>query len=145
MSKYFCYFVIISPLETGMVLELKTLEFPWPKDVLCLYQVWLKLTHWFGRRSFLNFFNVFWYSLLFPFGKGRGPWFQQIWIVFTQACFVLIFPICSGEEDENVKKVTTTRTTPTTTTTMEKIRSEKLTWAFGADDLHMMKNYLAPA
>ena len=39
-----------------MVLHLKKLEPPSPKDALC--QVWLKLAQWFWRRRFLNFVNV---------------------------------------------------------------------------------------
>ena len=30
---------------------------PWPKDALC--QIWLKLAHWFWRRRFLKFVNIF--------------------------------------------------------------------------------------
>ena len=40
-----------------MVLHLKKLESPSPKDALC--QVWLKLAQWFWTRRFLNFINVF--------------------------------------------------------------------------------------
>ena len=36
------------PLEKGETLYLKQIEFPSPKDAL--YQVWLKLAHWFWRR-----------------------------------------------------------------------------------------------
>ena len=54
-----------------MVLDLKKLESPSPKDALC--QVWLKLAQWFWKRGFFNFVNVF---LLFhnylPLVKG-GP------------------------------------------------------------------------
>ena len=32
---YFRYFIIISSLKKGMVLDLNKLEFPLPKDVLC--------------------------------------------------------------------------------------------------------------
>ena len=37
------------PLEKGGALYLNKLESPSPKDALC--QVWLKLAHWFWRRS----------------------------------------------------------------------------------------------
>ena len=43
--------------ENLLVLHLKKLESPSPKDALC--QVWLKLAQWFWRRRFLNFVNVF--------------------------------------------------------------------------------------
>ena len=33
------------PLKVGLILHLKTLESPSPKDALC--QVWLKLAQWF--------------------------------------------------------------------------------------------------
>ena len=39
--------------ENLLVLNLKKLEFPSPKDALC--QDWLKLAQWFWRRRFLNF------------------------------------------------------------------------------------------
>ena len=42
----FCYYL---PLEKGMVLHLNKLESTSPKDAL--YQVWLKLAHWFWRRK----------------------------------------------------------------------------------------------
>ena len=37
------------PLEKGRVLHLNKFEFPLPKNAFC--QVWLKLAHWFWRRS----------------------------------------------------------------------------------------------
>ena len=43
--------------ENSMVLHLKKLEFPSPKDALC--QIWLKLAQRFWKRRFLNFVNVF--------------------------------------------------------------------------------------
>ena len=46
-SIYFRYFVIIS-LDKGGVLHLNKLEYPPPMNVL--YQVWMKLAHWFWRR-----------------------------------------------------------------------------------------------
>ena len=73
-----------------MVLNLKKLESPSPKDAFC--QVWLKLAQWFWRRRFLQFVNVFFaISLLSPYGKGSGPLFEQILIIprrTTQGCFV---------------------------------------------------------
>ena len=44
-------------MEISGALHLNKLESPSPKDALC--QVLLKLTKWFWRRRFLNFFNVF--------------------------------------------------------------------------------------
>ena len=64
----FCYYL---PLEKGEALHLNKLESPSSKDTLC--QVWLKLTHWFWRRKFLKFINVF--SLFhnyLPLEKGRA-------------------------------------------------------------------------
>ena len=63
---------IISPLgkEQGPSFE-KNNEYPSIKDVLC--QVWLKLAHWFWRRSFYNFVNVFplfLYYLPDEYGEG---------------------------------------------------------------------------
>ena len=52
--------------ENLLVLYLKKLESPSPKDALC--QVWLKLAQWFWRRGFYNFVNVF---LLF---LNCSPW-----------------------------------------------------------------------
>ena len=55
----------------GLVLHLNKLESPSPKDALC--QVWLQMAHWFWRRRFFNFVNVF--SLLcnyLPLEKGRA-------------------------------------------------------------------------
>ena len=40
-----------------MALHLNKVEFPSPKDALC--QVWLTLAHWFLRRRFSNFVNLF--------------------------------------------------------------------------------------
>ena len=53
-----------------MLFHLKKLEPPSPKDALC--QDWLKLAHWFWRREFFNYVNVF--SLFcnyLPLEKGR--------------------------------------------------------------------------
>ena len=44
-----------------MVFHFNKLESPSPKNALC--QIWLKLAHWFWRRRFFNFVNVF---SLFP-------------------------------------------------------------------------------
>ena len=43
--------------ENLLVLHLKKLESPSPKEALC--QVQLKLAQWFWRRRFFNFLNVF--------------------------------------------------------------------------------------
>ena len=73
-----------------MVLHLNKLESPSPKDALC--QVWLKLAQWFWRRRSLNFSNVFSpFRNYLTLGKERGPSFEQIWIRFTQGCFVPSF------------------------------------------------------
>ena len=67
-----CIFSILKlfPLRNSGALHLNRLDSPSHTDNLC--QVWLKLTHWFWRRRFLNFVNVF---LLFhnypPLEKGR--------------------------------------------------------------------------
>ena len=54
-----CIFAICNyiPLEKGTGLHLNKLKFPSPNDALC--QVRLKLAHWFLRRRFLKFVNVF--------------------------------------------------------------------------------------
>ena len=62
----FCNYL---PLEKGVALHLNKLESPSPRNALC--KELLKLVHWFWRRRFLNFFNIF---LLFhnylPLEKG---------------------------------------------------------------------------
>ena len=55
-SSYFRNFVIVSPLK-GRALHLNKLEFPSPKDILG--QVWLTFAHWFWRKRFFKFVNVF--------------------------------------------------------------------------------------
>ena len=45
----FSLFLNYLHLEKGMALHLNKFESPSPKDALC--QVWLKLAHWFLRRS----------------------------------------------------------------------------------------------
>ena len=76
------------PLEEGGALHLNKLEFPSPKDALC--QVWLKLAHLVQEKKiFFYFVNVFsLFGNYLPFGKGRGPSFEQIWIPFSEGCFV---------------------------------------------------------
>ena len=54
-NEFFAIFFIIFPLERAGPLFEQT--FPLPKDALC--QVKLKLVHWFWRRRYLNFINVF--------------------------------------------------------------------------------------
>ena len=55
--------------EKLLVLHLKKLKFPSPKDALC--QGWLKLAQWFWRRRFLNFVNVFsLFHYYLPLEKG---------------------------------------------------------------------------
>ena len=44
------------PLQKGVALPLNKIEIQSFKDAVC--QVWLKLTHWFWRRRFLNFVNL---------------------------------------------------------------------------------------
>ena len=64
----FSLFRYYLPLEKGVVLHLSKLEFPSPKDALCL--VWLKLALLFLRRflKFVNVFSLFRYYL--PLEKG---------------------------------------------------------------------------
>ena len=99
-----CYHLL---LEKDVILHLNQLESPSPKDALC--QVWLKLTHWFWRRRFSKFVNVF--SLFrnyFPFEKAGF----FIWINLNScdprmlcAKFSGNWPTGSGEEEENVKSL----------------------------------------
>ena len=70
------------PLRKDVSLPLHKFEFPSPENAFC--QSWLKLARWLWRRRFLNFFNVF--SLFRR--KGRVPSFEQIWIPFSQECFM---------------------------------------------------------
>ena len=65
------------PLEKGRALHFNKTESPSPKDDLC--QIWLKLAHWFRRRRFFNFVNVF--SLFhnyFPLKKGRALYLNKL-------------------------------------------------------------------
>ena len=59
--------------ENLLVLHLKKLKSPSPKDALC--KDWLKLAQWSWRRGFLDFVNVF-SLIIFPW-KRAGPF---IWI-----------------------------------------------------------------
>ena len=56
-SNVFSLFRNYLPWEKGRNLHFNKIDSPSPKDALC--QVWLKLVHWFWRRKFLNFVNVF--------------------------------------------------------------------------------------
>ena len=76
------------PLKNGVVLHLNKFEFPSSKDALCT--VLLKFARWFLRWRFWNFFHIFTlFRNYLPFGKRRGPLFEQSWILFTQGCFGL--------------------------------------------------------
>ena len=69
-------------LEKGGALHLKKLESPLPKDALC--QVWLKLARWFWRRKFSNFDVLLLLLNYLPLEKGRGPSFEQTWILYPR-------------------------------------------------------------
>ena len=57
--------------EKLLVLHLKKLEYPSPKDALC--QVLIKLAQCLWRRGFFNFLNVFsLFQNYLPFEKGRA-------------------------------------------------------------------------
>ena len=69
-----------------MVLQLKKLEYPSPKDAFAKI-VW----NWpsCSGEDFFNFVNVFSLFLIYPsLGKGQGPSFEKIWIPSTQGCFL---------------------------------------------------------
>ena len=70
--RYFCFIDHISPWERARpFIWKKNNEYASIKDVLC--QVWLKLAHWFWRRSFYNFVNVFPLFLYYlPNENGEG-------------------------------------------------------------------------
>ena len=100
-------------LCNSLVLHLKKLESPSPKDVSC--QVWLKLAQWFWRRNFLNFVNVFSQFRNYLPLERAGP---SIWTNLNPlhprmlcAKFGWNWPSGSGEEDENVKSLQTNRRT----------------------------------
>ena len=83
-SLYFYYFIIIFPWKKGVAFHFNKFEFSLPKNALC--QVWLKLAkQWFWRR-FLKF--IFTTSLLSPLERGMELSNEQIWISFSQLCFV---------------------------------------------------------
>ena len=69
-------------LEKGRTLHLNKPVSPSLKDALC--QVRLIFSQWLWRRFFFNSAI----SLSSALGKGRGPWFEQTCIPFTQRCFV---------------------------------------------------------
>ena len=85
---------------------------------------------------------IFTISSLSPLGKGRGPSFEQIWIPFTQGCFVPslveIGPVVL-EKKMKMWKVyrQTDRQTDRRTDrqTPDDSWSEKLTWAFSSGEL----------
>ena len=111
----------------GVALRLKKKhEFPSHKNVL--WQVWMELVQWFGRRRFLNIVNVF--SSLPPFGKGWGLSFEQNRIHFTQGChfarFVYIEPLVLEKKMKMWKVYRETKYDR---------QSEKLTWAFSSGEL----------
>ena len=56
----------------------------------CADRDWLKLAQWFWRRRFFNFVNVISrFRNYLPFEKGgASSSFEQIYIPFTQGCFV---------------------------------------------------------
>ena len=89
------------PLEMGGALHLNKLESPSLKEALC--QILLKLAQWFWRRRFLICQYILSISQLSPLGKGRGPSFEQTWILFTPGCLCAKFgwnwPRGSGGED----------------------------------------------
>ena len=93
------------PLEKGEALNLSKLESHLPKDVL--YQVRLKLAHWFLSNFFFNFVNVHVFSL-FRYhlsGKAWCPSSEQTLIPITQECFVpSLFEIAPVVLGENILK-----------------------------------------
>ena len=95
-----------------MVLHLKKVESPSPKDALC--QVWLKLAQWFWRRNFFNFFNVFSLFCNYLPLKKAGPFIwtklNPLYPGILSAKFGSNCPSGSGE-DENVKSLQTDRRT----------------------------------
>ena len=89
------YFYYYPPLKRFMALHLKK-KIPLPKKAL--YQVWLKLAHWFWKRRYfkrltMHFNNFF---LLSPHGERRDPSLKDA------LCHVwrkLIQRFCSGERE----------------------------------------------
>ena len=81
-SRYFHYFVIISPWKKSRALHLNKLEFPSPKG--CFVPSLVEIGSVVLEKKIFNFVNVF----LSTLGKGHGPSFEQSWIPFTQGCFV---------------------------------------------------------
>ena len=85
------------PLEKGMALHLNKLESPSIKKDLC--QVKMKLSHWFWRRIFLLFVNVFSLFLNYrPLEKGMALHLTHLSKVIL-AKFGWNCLIGSGEED----------------------------------------------
>ena len=125
----FSLFRYYLPLEKGVALHLKKLEFPSPNDALC--QVWLKLGQWFLRRflKFVNVFSLFHYYLTLDKGGALHSnklesslpkdalW--RVWLKLTQWFL---------RRRVNVKSLQTDGQT-------DNRRSEKLTWAFSSGEL----------
>ena len=65
------------------------LEFPIPKDKLCI--IWLKLAQWFWRRSFFKFVNVFSQFRNYPLEKGGTLHLNKLEFPFTQEYLVPSF------------------------------------------------------
>ena len=122
-----------------MVLVMQTLDSLSPKNALS--QVWLKLTQWFCRRRFyissmyfhyfFHYFNYLLWKRVVPFiWTNLNPLYPRM----LCAKFGWNWNRGSGEEDENVKSLRRQQQQRRRRTT-DKFWSEKLTWAFGSDEL----------
>ena len=137
-------------LEKGGALHLNKLESPSSKNDLCWD--WLKLAHWFWRRRFLNFVNVF--SLFrnyLTLEKGEALHLNklespspkdvlcQVWLKLTQwfwrrrwKCEKFTDRQTDGQTDGRTNRQTDGRTDRQTP---DDRWSEKLTWAFSSGEL----------
>ena len=101
LSMYFRYFVIISSKKKSGSLYLNKFKSPLSKNALC--QVWLNLAHWFWRRRFFKYLNVF--SLFrnyIPLEKDMALHlnkFESLYPRMLYAKFGLNWHSDSGEED----------------------------------------------
>ena len=119
-----------------MVLHLKKLESPLPKDALC--QVWLKLAQWFWRRRFFLILSMYYQYIVII-----SPWKRAVPFIWTNlnplhprmicAKFGWNWPSGSWEEVENRESLQMDRQTDRPTT--DDRWSAKLTWAFSSGEL----------
>ena len=102
---YFWQFHNYLRLENGRTIDLNKLEFPTPKETLC--HVWLILTQWFWRRSFIKFVNVFSkFRNYLPLEKGGAVHLNKLEFPSPKDdCANFGWNLPSGSGEENFKNL----------------------------------------